>query len=63
METERALFAAIRSKCMDCSGNCKKMVERCTVRDCPLYPYRKGNTANKKAEDKPLKGQMSLFCE
>ena len=35
-----ALLIAIRAKCMDCSGNSRKMVEKCGIRDCPLHPYR-----------------------
>ena len=33
---------AIRMKCIDCSGGRRSEVERCTVRDCALYPFRMG---------------------
>lgn len=33
---------AIRKKCLDCSCNSKKEVRECVIKDCPLYPYRKG---------------------
>lgn len=37
---EQALLVAIRAKCMDCSGNSRREVERCKLKDCPLYPFR-----------------------
>lgn len=33
---------AIRAKCLDCCGGQYTEVERCTVPDCPLFPYRFG---------------------
>ena len=36
----QALMVAIRAKCMDCSGNSRREVERCKVKNCPLYPFR-----------------------
>lgn len=35
-----ALLVAIRAKCMECSGNQRKEVERCMMKECALYPYR-----------------------
>lgn len=40
LPTAEALLVAIRAKCMDCSGNQRKEVERCKLKDCPLHPYR-----------------------
>ena len=31
---------AVRLNCLDCSGNSQKLVDRCNIRDCPLFPYR-----------------------
>lgn len=33
---------AIRKKCLDCSGGQYSEVEKCTVKDCPLYLFRFG---------------------
>lgn len=38
LPTSNALLAAIRAKCMDCSGNARSLVERCNIHSCPLYP-------------------------
>lgn len=35
-----ALRAAINAKCLDCSGNVKPEVARCTVKACALWPVR-----------------------
>lgn len=49
---------AIRAKCIDCSGGSVYEPKYCTVKHCPLWPYRdghdpakkgKGNTASLKA--------------
>lgn len=60
--TPEALLIAIRAKCMDCSGNCRKEVERCKLRYCPLWPYRNtkavGTEPERRAE---IDGQIDLF--
>lgn len=33
---------AIRLKCIDCSGGHVREVERCAIKDCPIYPFRLG---------------------
>lgn len=38
---------AIRQKCLDCSGGSVTEVDRCVIKDCPLYPYRKGKNPNR----------------
>ena len=40
----RSLAAAIRRKCLDCSGGSKKEANQCQLRDCALHPYRHGNS-------------------
>ena len=57
-----ALLIAIRAKCMDCSGNSRKMVEKCGIRDCPLHPYRTAETVGegRRASAMP-DGQTSLY--
>ncbi len=42
---------AIRKKCLDCSYFQPKEVRKCTVIDCPLYPYRFGRRPNKTTLD------------
>lgn len=32
--------AAIRLKCLDCSGWNIVEVKQCVIKDCPLYPFR-----------------------
>lgn len=34
---------AIQAKCIDCSGGSRKEVDRCTVKKCPLFPYKNGH--------------------
>ena len=38
---------AIRKKCLDCSYWQPKEVRKCTVIDCPIYPYRMGTRPSK----------------
>lgn len=60
--SERALLAAIRAKCLDCSGNMRREVERCRVKDCPLYPYRTAKaTGSSKERPEEIRGQISVF--
>lgn len=35
---------AIRLYCLDCSGGSPKEVTLCVIGDCPLYPFRFGNS-------------------
>lgn len=48
---EGSVTAALKVKCLDCSGWERKEVRDCTVAGCPLYPVRpyqdaKGRNAN-----------------
>ena len=43
--------AAIRAKCLDCSGNNRAEVRRCPVIGCPLWPYRRGTEQKETGED------------
>ncbi len=58
MTAPETLLAAIRAKCRECSGGNRAEVERCPIRDCPLWPYR-----DEKVREKPriAKGQISMF--
>lgn len=60
--TADALLVAIRAKCMDCSGNQRREVEQCKLKECTLYPYRcikaLGGEHECQAE---IKGQIDLF--
>ena len=35
---------AIKAHCLECSGDSAKEVTLCVMFDCPLYPYRFGNS-------------------
>ncbi len=56
------LLAAIRAKCLDCSGNMRREVEKCKIKDCPLYPYRAPKaTGSSKERPEEIRGQVSVF--
>ena len=40
---------AIKAHCLECSGDSAKEVTLCVMFDCPLYPYRFGNSPGAKA--------------
>ncbi len=62
LPSSNALLVAIRAKCMDCSGNMRGIVERCGMKECPLYPYRSTKAIGAGRErDVSIKGQMNLF--
>lgn len=57
-----ALLIAIRAKCMDCSGRCRKEVERCKMKDCPLWPFRNTKAVGKEAERREeINGQIDIY--
>ena len=60
--TANTLLIAIRAKCLDCSGNSRHGVERCLLKDCPLYPYRSVYALGKVKDKKPpTYGQIDIF--
>lgn len=60
--TPESLLTAIRAKCMDCSGNSRREVERCKLRDCPLWPYRNTRAIGMEPErHAEIDGQIDLF--
>lgn len=61
LPTSNALLAAIRAKCMDCSGNARSLVERCNIHNCPLYPYRSTRAVGEKEQSKEIAGQIGFF--
>lgn len=64
MNSERKLLAAIRARCMDCSGHCKKEVEHCLIPECALYPYRMGKMPEEtEPKEAQINGQVSIFDE
>lgn len=42
---------AIRAKCLECSCGRRSEVERCQIRECPLYAYRHGKNPNRKPRE------------
>lgn len=62
LPSSEALLVAIRAKCMDCSGNQRREVERCKLKDCALYPFRSVKAIGGEHECQPeIKGQIDLF--
>lgn len=60
--TSDTLLIAIRAKCMDCSGNMRKLVERCSIAVCPLYPYRSVQAVGENQEQQmKIDEQIDLF--
>lgn len=45
------LLKVIRKKCLDCSGDVRKEVQECPLKDCPLWEYRLGDPKKKKSKD------------
>lgn len=41
---EGAIRTAVRAYCLQCSGGSRRELEKCSREDCPLHPYRNGNS-------------------
>lgn len=52
---------AVRLKCLDCSGNSQKLVDRCNIRDCPLFPYRSLRAMGEQKKTPKNMRQISIF--
>ncbi len=50
---------AIRKHCLECVGDCREDVRRCTGTDCPLWPYRFGTNPNRKTMSAEEKAKRS----
>jgi hypothetical protein len=50
---------AIQAHCFGCSGDSYKEVTLCVIPDCPLYPYRFGDSPGSKG----YKARMKLAKE
>lgn len=56
---------AIRLKCLDCSAGSSSDVDKCSIRDCPIWPFRHGKnpfrTRRELSEDERerLKAQLA----
>lgn len=40
---------AIRAKCLDCCCNIEAEVRKCTVKTCPIHPFRMGRKPTSKS--------------
>jgi len=58
--TSDILLAVIRAHCLECSGGSRWDVHNCLVKDCKLWPYRKGEPPKKK-ERKGKNTQLTVF--
>lgn len=57
-----ALLVAIRAKCMDCSGGQRILVERCSITQCPLHPYRSIKAMGEfERGNREIEGQIDLY--
>ncbi|WP_034643319.1 hypothetical protein [Desulfovibrio inopinatus] len=45
-----APLAAIRRKCLDCSGGVREEVTLCPAKECPLHPFRLGHSEDEAEE-------------
>jgi len=54
MTPKKALWKAIRAKCVNCSGHQPKEIRLCTVLDCELWPYRMGRAKVEPVECTPI---------
>lgn len=48
---KRAILAAIRDKCVDCSGGSQAEARRCTVIRCALWPFRMNHNPFREARE------------
>ncbi|MCR4306927.1 MAG: hypothetical protein NUV42_03060 [Candidatus Yonathbacteria bacterium] len=60
--TKKAIWAAIREKCMNCSSYSWAEVARCTHDWCILYPYRFGK-ALAKVTERDIDGAQEIDTE
>lgn len=44
---------AIRAKCLDCCAGQVAEIRRCTVENCPLFPYRMGKRPKEGTDTTP----------
>lgn len=42
---------SIRAKCKDCTNNQYLEIKECTLKNCPLWPYRMGKRPKKNIEN------------
>ena len=61
MPSQDELLVAIRKHCLECSGGSIKIVEKCVIKQCSLYPYRCVKALNSGKQGKENAGQMNLF--
>jgi hypothetical protein len=56
-----SILKAIRTKCLDCSGQQESEVRECSIEKCALYPYRMGKNpfTNRKGNPEFLKRKSS----
>jgi len=62
MIPKKALWKAIRAKCVNCSGHQHKEIRLCTVLDCELWPYRMGKGKVEPVESTPIFPKTGLLA-
>lgn len=54
---------AIHARCIDCVGGEVREVKRCSVKGCPLYPYRMGVVVKDKPVNTPIRSKaIKAYC-
>lgn len=53
-----AILKAIRSKCLDCTGQQLDEVRNCNIDRCPIYPYRMGKNPFSNRKGNPNLGKL-----
>lgn len=65
MASRDELARAIRAKCSQCACGSRKAVNECSIRECALWSYRRGEATGAQAEE--TNGQQigiaELFAE
>lgn len=62
--TPDILLAVIRAHCLECSGGSRKQVHNCEIKNCRLWPYRKGESrkaGTTRITEGDVYRQMTLF--
>ena len=54
----------IQKKCLNCSGFYKKKVQWCTIKDCPLHPFRSDDSVEPavKVTEEKLLHSIRKYC-
>lgn len=60
MASKDELARAIRAKCSQCACGSRKAVNECSIRECALWSYRRGEAAGAQAEEETNGQQIGI---